>query len=280
MPAGQELGRLSQWRDTGGLDMAKARELAERLELRARAEDEVRTREEYLDLLGVRAGERVLDVGCGSGVVTRAIARRVGPAGAVVGADPSAAFLEIAKQYAARDAGGAAIEWRLADCRELPFPDGSFDVVLAATVLAHVPGAERAVGEMARVTRPGGRLAIFDFDGDSFVFSHPDRVLTRRVVAAMSDHAAVNPWFARALPALLATHGFVGNRSRAFMPLESGPGTFYAGLAERAGQVAAQTGAITEAEHARWLSGLKAAQQMGGFLSGRLHLLTWAQKPT
>lgn len=279
MPAEQQPGRLSQWRDTGGLDMAKALELAERLELRARAEDEMRTREAYLDLLGVRAGERVLDVGCGSGVVTRAIARRVGPGGAVVGADPSAAFLEIAKQYAGREAGGAPIEWRVADCRELPFPDGSFDVVLAATVLAHVPGAERALGEMARVTRRGGRLAVFDFDGDSFVFSHPDRALTRRVVAAMSDHAAVNPWLARGIPALLAPLGLVEIRSRAFMPLESGPGTFYAGLAERAGEVAAQTGAITQAEHARWLAGLKAAQQAGGFVAGRLHLFTWARRP-
>lgn len=277
---GQEQGRLSQWRDTAALDEPKARELAERLELRARAEDEVRTREEYLDLLGVRAGERVLDVGCGSGVVTRAIARRVRPGGLVVGADPSAAFLEIAKQYAERDAPGAPIEWRVADCRELPFPDGSFDVVLAATVLAHVPGAERALGEMARVTRRGGRLAVFDFDGDSFLFSHPDRALTRRVVAAMSDHAAVNPWLARSLPALLATLGFVDVRSRAYMPLESGPGTFYAGLAERGGQVALQAGCITEAEHARWLAALKAAQQAGGFVAGRLHLFTWAHKPS
>lgn len=280
MGEAQERGRLSQWRDTAGLDEAKARELAARLELRAKAQDEVRTREEYLDLLEVRPGERVLDVGCGSGVVTRAIARRVAPGGAVVGADPSAAFLDIAKQYAEGVAGGACIEWRVADCRELPFADGSFDVVIAATVLAHVPGAERALAEMARATRRGGRLAVFDFDGDSFVFSHPDRALTRRVVAAMSDHAAVNPWLARGIPALLASLGFAEIRSRAFMPLESGPGTFYAGLAERAGEVAAQTGSITAAEHARWLAGLKAAQEAGGFVAGRLHLFTWARKPS
>lgn len=279
MPEEQQLGRLSQWRDTGGLDRAKARELAERLELRAKAQDEVRAREDYLGLLGVHAGERVLDVGCGSGVVTRALARRVGPGGTVVGTDPSTAFLEMAREYAERDAGGAPIEWRVADCRELPFADEAFDVVLAATVLAHVPGAERALAEMARVTRRGGRLAVFDFDGDSFVFSHPDRPLTRRVVAAMSDHGAVNPWLARGIPALLAGLGFVDIRSRAFMPLETGPGTFYAGLAERAGQVAAQTGAITEAEHARWLAGLKAAQEAGGFVAGRMHLFTWGQKP-
>jgi arsenite methyltransferase len=276
----QERGRLSQWRDTAGLDEAKARELAARLELRAKAEDEVRTREEYLDLLDIRPGERVLDAGCGSGVVTRAIARRVAPGGRVVGLDPSPAFLEIAKRHADESGVGSTIEWRAADCRALPFADGSFDAVIAATVLAHVPGAEQALGEMARVTRRGGRLAVFDFDGDGFLFSHPDRALTRRVVAAMSDQAAVNPWLARGIPALLATLGFVEIRSRAFMPLESGPGTFYAGLAERAGEVAAQVGSITQAEHGRWLAALKAAQQAGGFVAGRLHLFTWARKPS
>lgn len=279
MAEGHEPGRLSQWRDTAGLDDAKAAELASRLELRARAEDEVRTREDYLDLLGVRPGERVLDVGCGSGAVTRAIARRVAPGGRVVGIDPSPAFLAIAKRYGDEAGLGTTIEWRTADCRRLPFDDGSFDVVLAATVLAHVPGAEEALAEMARVTRRGGRLAVFDFDGDSFLFSHPDRELTRRIVAAFSDSAAVNPAFARRVPSLLARAGFADVRVRAFMPLEQGAGTFYAGLAERAGEVAAQVGAIGADELARWRGALKEAQQAGGFVAGRLHLFTWATKP-
>jgi ubiquinone/menaquinone biosynthesis C-methylase UbiE len=273
-----QAGRLSQWRDTAGLDEDKARELAGRLELRARSDDETRTREDYLDLLQIRPGERVLDAGCGSGVVTRAIARRVAPGGRVVGIDASPAFLEIARRYADEAGLGAAIEWRTADCRRLPFEDGAFDVVLAATVLAHVPRAEEALAEMARVTRPGGRLAVFDFDGDSMLISHPDVALTRLIVLANSDHAAVNSSLARMLPGILAHAGFADIRTRAYMPIEHGPGTFYAGLAERAGQVAAQVGVITRAELERWLAELKAAQQAGGFVAGRLHLFTWATK--
>src|SRR5207244_6598549 len=76
-----EFGRLSLWRDTAGLSDIKARDLAARLELRARAEDEAAVRDEYVGLLGVTPGEHVLDVGCGSGAVTRVLARRVAPGG-------------------------------------------------------------------------------------------------------------------------------------------------------------------------------------------------------
>ena len=72
-----EYGQQSQFRDTAGLDAVKARELAGRLELRAKSPAEVEARQAYLDLLGVEAGECVLDVACGSGAVTRDIARGV-----------------------------------------------------------------------------------------------------------------------------------------------------------------------------------------------------------
>ncbi len=279
MTKAEDFGRLSQWRDTGALDPARARELASRLELRARAEDEVRTRDEYLGLLDLSPGERVLDVGCGSGAVTRAIARRVAPAGRVTGADASREFLDIASRLADEGGVGALVQWQQADCRALPFADQSFDVVLAATVLAHVPDAARAVAEMARVTRPGGRMAVFDFDGDSFLISHPDRELTRRIVAAFSDHASVNGTLVRRLPQLFARAGLVDIRSRGFMPLERGPGTFYASMAERAGQVALETGAIASEQLVRWLAELRAIYETGQFIAGRLHLFTWGSKP-
>jgi ubiquinone/menaquinone biosynthesis C-methylase UbiE len=272
-----EFGRLSLWRDSAGLDDAQAREHAARLELRARAESEVAVRDEYVGLLGVVPGERVLDIGCGSGAATRTLARRVVPGGRVVGLDASAALLKVARELAEEAGLGESIEFKVGDGRALPFPDASFDCVLAATTLSHVPDPERALAEMVRVTRPGGRVGVFDVDGDLTLFAHPDRELTRRIVTAYSDLGWVNGLFARRLPSLLTSLGTVNVRARGFMPLESGG--YYANRAERSAEAAATAGAITSVEKARWLEGLRAEIATKRFLGGQLHLFVWGTRP-
>lgn len=272
-------GRLSAWRDTAGFSEATARDKAKQLEIRARAEDETSARDEYLRLLGVGPGEQVLDVGCGSGAVTRAMARLVAPDGRATGLDASPALLAFARQYAEEEAPGQSIDFREGDCRSLPFPDASFDAVLAATVLSHVPDAERALAEMVRVTRPGGRVGVFDFDADSFVIAHPDRALTRRIVASYSDHATINGGLTRELPGRLAGLGLANVGIRGFMPIDREPGSFYAGLAERAAAGAAQMGDITSEELAAWIAQLKDEFTAGSFLGGRPHFFVWGTRP-
>jgi ubiquinone/menaquinone biosynthesis C-methylase UbiE len=274
-----QFGQQSMWRDTGSADAATARELAARLERRARADDEVEARDAYLGLLGIADGQRVLDVGCGSGAVTRAIARRVGDRGVAVGLDPSPALLEVARELA-REAGlGDRIELYEGSALRLPFPDRSFDAVLCATVLSHVPGGEAAIPELVRVLRPGGRLGVFDMDTDMTTFTHPDRALTRRIVAAASDATAVDGWLARRMPSLFEQAGLVDIRVRGFFPLETDPQSFYAGLAERSAEVALKAGAITADERSRWVQALHAEQARGPVLAGRLHIFVQGRKP-
>lgn len=272
-----EFGRLSVWRDSTGFDDKQAREHAARLELRARGDDEVAVRDEYVRLLGVTPGERVLDVGCGSGVVTRTLAQRVAPGGRAIGVDTSRALLNVARELADEAGLGGLVELKDGDCRALPFPDASFDAVLAATTLSHVPDAGRALAEMVRVTRPGGRVGVFDLDGDLNLISHPERELTRRIVAAYSDQAWVNSWLVRELPVLLADLGIVNIKTRGFMPLESGG--YYANRAERAAETAANSGAITGGERTRWLQALRGQLAGKRFLGGQLHLFVWGTRP-
>jgi ubiquinone/menaquinone biosynthesis C-methylase UbiE len=274
-----EYGRQSLWRDTTGADAAKARDLAARLEFRAKARDEVEARDAYLGLLGISAGERVLDVGCGSGVVTREIAKRVGPGGLAVGLDPSPGLLAVARELAQEAGLGDRIEFREGSALELPCPDRSFDAVLCVTVLSHVPGGHAAIPELARVLRPGGRLGVFDLDTDMTVFTHPDRALTRRIIAASSDATAVDGWLARRMPLLFEQAGLEDVRVRGFFPLETDPQSFYAGLAERSVDAAVKANAITEAERRAWLEAFHAQQARGPVIAGRLHILVRGRKP-
>jgi ubiquinone/menaquinone biosynthesis C-methylase UbiE len=102
----------------------------------------------------LRPQERVLDVACGTGVLARAAAECVGPDGKVVGLDPDQGMLSVAARHAAK------IEWRAAAAESLPFEDNTFDAVLSQFGLMFFRDPLRALCEVRRVLRPGGR-AVF-----------------------------------------------------------------------------------------------------------------------
>ena len=274
-----EYGQESLWRDAATADAEHARDLAARLERRATADDEVAARNTYLALLDIAAGQRVLDVGCGSGVVTREIARRVGSRGLAVGIDPSPALLAVARELAQEAGFGDRVQFREGSALRLPFPDGSFDAVVCVTVLSHVPTGEAAIPELVRVLRTGGRLGVFDLDTDMTAFTHPDRALTRRIVAAASDATAVNGWLVRQLPLLFERAGIVDVRARGFFPLETDLQSFYANMADRCAEVAVKTGAIAEFERRAWLDAFREQGRQGPIVAGRLHIFVWGRKP-
>jgi ubiquinone/menaquinone biosynthesis C-methylase UbiE len=274
-----QYGQESLWRDTAAADAEQARDLAARLERRAKAEDEVAARETYLGLLDIATGERVLDVGCGSGAVTREIARRVGSRGLAVGVDPSPALLAVARELAQEAGFADRVEFCEGTALRFPFPDRSFDAVVCVTVLSHVPRGEAAIPELVRVLRSGGRLGVFDLDTDMTAFTHSDRALTRRIVAAASDAAAVNGWLVRELPGLFQRAGIVDVRARGFFPLETDLQSFYANMAERCAEVAVKVGAITESERSAWLEAFHDQGARGPIIAGRLHIFVWGHKP-
>lgn len=104
----------------------------------------------------IRAGERVLDIACGTGNTALAAAAR---GAAVTGLDLTPELLDVAAARAA-DAGIAGITWLEGDAEDLPFPAGSFDVIVSSCGLMFAPDQPRVAAEVARVTRPGGRVAI------------------------------------------------------------------------------------------------------------------------
>jgi len=111
-----------------------------------------------LEMVDLRPGERVLDVACGTGLVSLRMAEIVGPQGAVVGTDISGRMVETAGRIAA-GRGITQATFERADAEELPFADASFDAAVCALGLMYVPDPLRAMAEMRRTLRPGGRAA-------------------------------------------------------------------------------------------------------------------------
>ena len=160
--------------------------------------------------LRARPGERGLDVGCGPGFLTCGLARDVGPAGRVAGLDARPDMLAAARERADREGSAAQVALAMGDAAALPFAGAVFDFVVAVQVYLYVPDIERALGEAARVLRPGGRLVVVDTDWDSCVWQTADRARHRRVLEGrMADFA--QPHLPPRLPALLR---HVGLRSR------------------------------------------------------------------
>jgi demethylmenaquinone methyltransferase / 2-methoxy-6-polyprenyl-1,4-benzoquinol methylase len=144
-----------------------------------------RWRERAADRTGLGPGGSALDVCCGTGDLTLELARRVSPAGHVVGCDFSEPMLDLARDKASgRDAAGVRFEW--ADALQLPYDSGRFDAVTVGFGVRNLSDLDRGLSEMTRVLRPGGSLAILE--------------ITQPTRPPLSTFYSL--WFDRAIPIL------------------------------------------------------------------------------
>jgi ubiquinone/menaquinone biosynthesis C-methylase UbiE len=185
-------------------DVAVQQRLAEVLEVRAADPQARKMLEAYLSMIDFPQNARVLEVGCGTGAVTRVLGGWPGVA-EVTGVDPSPVFLARARELAASMRHVHFIE---GDGRSLPFDDASFDVVVFHTVLCHLPEPSDALEEALRVLRPEGWLADFEVDYPTITVATGKQDPLQACIEAVKDALVHDVWLLRRLPQLVREVGF------------------------------------------------------------------------
>jgi ubiquinone/menaquinone biosynthesis C-methylase UbiE len=199
---------------------------------------------------GIRAGARVLDVGCGFGLETLRLARLAGPGGFVAGCDLSSDFLAEARRRAS--AARVDITYQQANVEALPYPHESFKIVWSERLLIYVPDLAQATSEMRRVLRPGGRIACIEPDISTSTLNLADRTLVRRVMGNEADTNVAHGWLPGQLGRILRTVGFsnvrLATRVVVFSP------ELAASYFTQCGRSAAANGLISDSDLQSWTS--------------------------
>lgn len=217
----------------------------------------------YVDSLPGDHPLAVLDLGCGTGVVTRRLAEVLHPGSEVRGADVSRALLGAAERLS----GGRAIAWDHLPAGPLPYPDGAFDAVTMHTLLGHVEDPLAVLRECRRVLKSDGRLIVFDADHAGTTYGQPDYETARRIDQLLTSAIATHPDICRRMPLLLKAAGFELLGHRAEMISECGRGDYWLSSVRGFARLMPSIGALSPAEADAWVAHMLGSHESGTFFA-------------
>jgi ubiquinone/menaquinone biosynthesis C-methylase UbiE len=201
--------------------------IAARLEARGQHRFFAQVINDYMDAPVAGRHEAILDLGCGTGVVARAIAKRSEFKGRITAIDISAYLIDLAERLAADEGVIDSIDFRTGDAHSIDEAQGQFDMVIMHTLLSHVVDPAVVLQEAQRLLSPEGRIIVFDGDFDSLTFATdaPDGgAETDRKLTSVETNGRVM----RQMPRLLAENGFRLEWSRAYVAADIGRADFWA----------------------------------------------------
>jgi 2-polyprenyl-3-methyl-5-hydroxy-6-metoxy-1,4-benzoquinol methylase len=246
------------WQFIDNIDADKQAMLVKRLEDRAQMPKFAEIREDYFDKIGLPLTGRILELGCGTGAVCRAIASRPGFVGTVVGSDLSAKLIEVAKDITAKS-GLKNIAYHQVNAQGTNAPDGQYDLVLAHTVISHVADPAAFLREAIRLARPAGQIILHDGDYASLTFNTNTPELDLKMPDLILQVVVANRYVMREIPRLLRQSDVKITHAIGGVVLEIGNGEFFPGLAKNLGAIAVGAGIAHQVEFERWIEAIDRA---------------------
>jgi ubiquinone/menaquinone biosynthesis C-methylase UbiE len=226
-----------------------------------------------MERLAFREARSALDVGCGPGGDVAEMARLMPDGTEVSGLDTSETMIAEARR---RTAGlGPRVSLRVGDAADLPYQDQAFDICRAATVLQHVPDPARVVREMARVTRPGGRVGVLEFDQQTAFLDHPDPDTTQIILDTFAE-AAAQGRIGRELPRLFRAAGLVDVSVTPRVIL--GNAQFWRTLMHAHVARLQGSGLMSARQASQWWAELESWVRAGDFLAGAVVFIVTASR--
>jgi ubiquinone/menaquinone biosynthesis C-methylase UbiE len=228
----------------------------------------------------LQPGYSVLDVGCGPGIDTTALARLVGSMGKVVGVDYDADMITEAKKKAEQVGCDSWCHHLKADATSLPFEADAFDACRSERMLQHISSPTRALAEMVRVTRPGGWIVALDTDWGTLSIHTPERELERHFTRAAAEWQT-NGYIGRQLPALFREQQLEEITIEAHPQWVTNYTLAHAGfLLENIAQHALASGFLSESELQRLLESFQQLDAEGAFFAHLIMVLVAGRKKT
>jgi ubiquinone/menaquinone biosynthesis C-methylase UbiE len=264
---------------TDKLDNAMLEALVVRFEARGRHPLFSEMLQEYLDAMHIDSAGTVLDMGCGTGLVARAIAHRLAFTGRVTGVDLSPYLIEAGKRLAREEGIAKRTRFQTGNAQSLDFPDKTFDAVVAHTLFSHVDDALSALKEAARVLKIGGWIGIFDGDYASLTFGNADPAQGKANDEALIRAVVTNPRVMRQMPRLLRAAGLELVTSFSYVLAEVGTANFWSSAIETYRKLIPKAGVMTEDEADAWAAALRSDSEAGVFFGSSNYYAYVARRP-
>lgn len=273
------MGALDPFRTTDKLEDALLDVMVSRLEVRGKHWFFQKVLREYLDAIDIDSAETVLDMGCGTGVAARTIARRADFSGRVTGIDLSPYLVAAAQRLADEEGLDDRVKFQSGDTRKLNIPDSRFDAVVAHTLVSHVQEALTVLKEAGRVVKPGGLIAIFDGDYASMTFALDEPLQSKRYDEALINAVVTSPRVMRQMPRLIQQSGLEMIRMFPYIMVEVGKGDFWLSAINAYEKLAPKSGVMTEKEATSWADALYKSSDRGVFFGASNYYTYIARRP-